>query len=208
MNSTRNIYCVGRNYVMQANKSNNEFLTSPLVFTKPTHALTEAKGQEIILPGECGSVYFEAELVIRIGRLYETGIKVDELVDGLAIGIDFTLSDLQNELKKKGYPWLLAKGFPNSAVLSELMQFPGVEACKKVNFALVKNGEQVQLGNIQHMLFDLQIIIDFIARHFGLGEGDIIFTGAPEGAGPVTDGDHLSLLWGEQIVGSCTIKLS
>lgn len=208
VSSIRNIYCVGRNYVLHAKELNNEVPTSPFLFSKPTHALVEADGSPIVLPGDRGSVHYETELVIRIGRPYEKGITVDELVDGLAIGIDFTLRDVQNEMKKKSYPWLLAKGFPNSALVSKFISFPGVEVCKSKDFALVKNGVEAQLGNIKQMLFDLQTIVDFCALHSGLEEGDIIYTGTPEGVGPVNDGDHMSLHWDGQIVGECTIRLS
>ena len=57
------------------------------------------------------------------------------------------------------------------------------------------------------MIFDLQYLIDFSALHFGLGEGDIIYTGTPEGVGQVADGDHLSLKWGENVLGECEILL-
>lgn len=73
---------------------------------------------------------------------------------------------------------------------------------------LIKNGEKVQQGNIKNMIFDLQTIVDFTALHFGLGEGDIIFTGTPEGVGPVLDGDHLSLVWDNKVLGECFIKLA
>jgi fumarylpyruvate hydrolase len=207
VNSIQNIYCVGRNYAAHAAELNNKVPTSPFLFSKPTHALVEAIGQEIALPGTRGPVHFETELVIRIGKQYEKGIKVDEIVDSMAIGIDFTLREVQSELKKKGYPWLLAKGFPNSAVVSKFITFPGVEELMKKNFSLSKNGEQVQSGNISNMIFDLQTIIDFSAEHFGLGEGDIIFTGTPEGVGEVMDGDQLSLLWDQTVFGEGMIRL-
>ncbi len=203
----KNIYCVGRNYALHAKELNNVVPTSPFLFSKPTHALVEANGQEIVLPGDRGSVHFETELVIRIGKPYEKGIVVDDLIDNMAVGIDFTLRDVQKELKKNGYPWLLCKGFPNSAVLSKFISFPGVEECKKLNFALLKNDDQVQVGNISNLIFDLQTVVDFSAHHFGLGEGDIIFTGTPEGVGPVYDGDKMSLLLDGQTLGDCIVKL-
>lgn len=207
MKSIKNIYCVGRNYALHAKELNNAVPTSPFLFSKPTHALVEANGQEVILPADSGSVHYEVELVIRIGKSYEKGMKVDELIDSMAIGIDFTLRDVQSELKKKSHPWLLAKGFPNSALLSKFIDFPGEEECKKVNFALNKNGEQVQIGTIKNLVFDLQTIVDFSALHFGLGEGDIIFTGTPEGVGQINNGDQLSLIWGEKVMGDCIIQL-
>ena len=84
----------------------------------------------------------------------------------------------------------MAKGFPNSAVVSKLIAFPGIETIKKSDFMLVKNGGKVEQGNSQNMIFDLQTIVDFTAQNFGLDEGDIIFTGTPEGVGQVTDGDR------------------
>jgi 2-keto-4-pentenoate hydratase/2-oxohepta-3-ene-1,7-dioic acid hydratase in catechol pathway len=204
----KNIYCVGRNYILHAKELKNEVPASPILFTKPTHALVEADGRIITLPGGQGSVHFETELVIRIGNSYEKGIKVDELVDGMAVGIDFTLRDVQDGLKKKGQPWLLAKGFKNSAVLSRLVPFPGMEECKRMDFTLIRNGEQVQIGNIKNQIFDLQAIVDFTAYHFGLEKGDIIYTGTPQGVGPVSDGDRLSLVLDKQVLGSFTIKLS
>jgi fumarylpyruvate hydrolase len=202
-----NIYCVGRNYAAHAKELNNEVPASPMLFSKPTHALVAAAGQEVILPSNRGSIHFETELVIRIGKAYEKGMTVDELVERMAIGIDFTLRDVQSELKKKGHPWLLAKGFPNSALLSQFIPFPGTEELSKHDFSLLKNGEKVQQGNIRNMIFDLQTIIEFTAENFGLGEGDLIFTGTPEGVGPISDNDHLSLLWGNTVLGECLIKL-
>lgn len=203
----QNIYCVGRNYALHAKELNNEVPDAPFLFSKPTHALVYAEGQDLLLPGDRGSIHYEAELVIHISKDYEKGMKVDELVDQFTLGIDFTLRDVQGELKKKGYPWLLAKGFPGSALLCGFREFPGMEECKKVDFSLFKNNEQVQCGNMKDMIFDLQTIVDFTAKHFGLGAGDIIFTGTPAGVGAVSDGDRLSLRWGDQAIGDCTIKL-
>lgn len=207
LNKVNNIYCVGRNYAEHAKELQNEVPTSPMLFSKPTHALVEATGQKVLLPGNRGSIHFETEIVIKIGNQYEKGIKVDELVESMAIGIDFTLRDVQSELKKKGHPWLLAKGFPNSALVSKFISFPGIEELKKKDFSLIKNEENVQQGNIKNMLFDLQTIIDFTALNFGLGEGDLIYTGTPEGVGLVMDKDHLTLLWGNSVLGECFIKL-
>ncbi|MFC4798404.1 fumarylacetoacetate hydrolase family protein [Neobacillus sp. GCM10023253] len=208
MNKISNIYCVGRNYAEHAKELQNEVPTSPIIFSKPTHALAEAVGQEILLPGNRGSIHFETEIVIRIGKSYEKGMRVEEIVDSMAIGIDFTLRDVQSELKKKGQPWLLAKGFPNSAIVSKFIFFPGIEEMMKTDFSLLINGKTVQQGNIKNMIFDLQTIIDFIALNFGLGEGDLIFTGTPEGVGPVGDKDHLELLWGTSVLGESIIKLN
>lgn len=207
MDTIRNIYCVGRNYRLHAEELGNQVPDSPMLFSKPTHALVKADGREIPLPGNRGEVHYEAEVVIHIGRTFEKGMHVGDVVDNMALGIDFTLRDVQSELKKKGQPWLPAKGFPNSAVVTEFREFPGVAACKETGFSLLVNGETVQSGHMQDMLFDLQTIIEFTADHFGLGAGDIIYTGTPAGVGPVSDGDRLALVWGDETLGECTVKL-
>jgi 2-keto-4-pentenoate hydratase/2-oxohepta-3-ene-1,7-dioic acid hydratase in catechol pathway len=76
------------------------------------------------------------------------------------------------------------------------------------DFTLQKNGVEVQRGNVKNMIFDLQVIVDFTARHFGLGKGDIIYTGTPEGVGAVADGDLLELRWGSELWGASTIRLN
>jgi 2-keto-4-pentenoate hydratase/2-oxohepta-3-ene-1,7-dioic acid hydratase in catechol pathway len=207
MNQIRNIYCVGRNYRLHAEELGNAVPTSPFLFSKPTHALVEANGQTIVLPGNQGEVHYETELVLHIFRPYEPGMSVEDIVDKMALGIDFTLRDVQSELKKKSHPWLRAKGFPNSAVLTKFHAFPGEAACAETDFSLFKNGERVQRGNVSDMLFNMQTIIEFAVEHFGLGQGDIIYTGTPAGVGPVADGDKLELLWGDDVWGTCVIHL-
>ncbi|EHQ90886.1 fumarylacetoacetate hydrolase family protein [Desulfosporosinus youngiae] len=204
----RNIYCVGRNYVQHAQELNNAVPDVPLLFTKPTHSLAEANGHEIIFPGDRGEIQYEAELVFHIGRGYEPGIKLDDLVDQIAIGIDFTLRDVQTELKGKGYPWLLAKGFINSAVITPWQSFAGLNALMELDFSLDRNGQEVQRDNMKNMIFDLPTVVGYTAMHLGLGQGDIIFTGTPAGVGPVSDGDSFTCKLADNVLGSCIIKLS
>ncbi|NLI92599.1 MAG: fumarylacetoacetate hydrolase family protein [Peptococcaceae bacterium] len=205
--TVKNIFCVGRNYVLHAKELNNPVPESPLLFTKPTHALVVAQGQEITLPGGRGQIQFEVEYVIHIARRYEPGMSFEELVDKMALGIDFTLRDIQSQFKQKGYPWLLCKGFVNSAVITPWLPFAGLKETKEKDFSLEKNGREVQRGNIKDMIFDLPTITEYTARHLGLDQGDIIFTGTPAGSGPVSDGDKLVFKWDDGEVGCCSIKL-
>ncbi|MFD0678101.1 MULTISPECIES: fumarylacetoacetate hydrolase family protein [unclassified Paenibacillus] len=207
MQSIRNIYCVGRNYGLHAAELGNDVPDEPMIFTKPSHSLVGIQGQTIGLPGNRGEVHYETELVLHVGQAYKPGIRVDELIDKFALGIDLTLRDVQSVIKKKGYPWLPAKGFINSAPLSEFREFPGLEAIKQTEFSLRKNGEEAQRGNTNDMIFNFQVIIDYIAEHYGLGEGDIIYTGTPAGVAALQTGDRLELLWGEELFGEFTVEL-
>lgn len=200
-----NVYCVGRNYRLHAEELGNAVPTEPMIFMKPSHAVVPMDGRQLELPYGRGEIHYETELVLRIARKYEQGMNVDDLVDVMAFGIDFTLRDLQDELKKKGHPWTAAKGFRNSAPITPYMAFPGVEETLQEDFMLTKNGEVVQRGNIRNMIFPLQNIVDFIGERYGLAEGDLIFTGTPEGVGPVQPGDKLEISYGSNILGSVSI---
>ncbi|WP_088227922.1 fumarylacetoacetate hydrolase family protein [Desulfosporosinus sp. FKB] len=203
----KNIFCIGRNYPLHAKELNNAVPSEPLIFSKPTHALAEANDHEMVLPKGCGEIHHELEFVVHISRSYEPGLTTDDLIDQIALGIDFTLRDVQSQLKEKGYPWLLAKGFPNSAVLTPWLPFEGLEAFGSSDFTLEKNGREVQRGNIKDMYFTVPSLLEYIAKHFGLGKGDILFTGTPAGVGPVAEGDCLLMKWNQEIMGQFRVTL-
>ncbi|MDR9857419.1 fumarylacetoacetate hydrolase family protein [Paenibacillus sp. VCA1] len=201
----QNVYCVGRNYRLHAAELGNDVPDEPMIFLKPSHAVARLAGQTLELPQNKGEVHYEGELVLRVRRSYEPGIKVDDLVGQMALGIDFTLRDVQTGIKKKGHPWTAAKGFKNAAPISEFIDFPGVEAAEGEDFTVRQNGKEVQRGNIKEMIFPLQEIVDYIGANYGLGEGDVIFTGTPAGVGPCAAGDTFELYWGDRLLGSCVI---
>jgi fumarylpyruvate hydrolase len=205
-NSFRNIYCVGRNYALFADEMGNTMPESPIIFMKPTHSLEIMNGDYIQLYGNRGEVNCEAELVLHIGRSYEKGLYVNELVDKMTVGIDFTYREVLNEVKKKGQPWLAAKGFLGSSAIGEFRSFTS-ESILQHDFQLRKNGITLQVGNVKNMIFSLQTLIDFIAENYGLGGGDLIFTGTPGGIGKIQNNDVLEIQWGKDILGSCKIML-
>lgn len=197
----KNIYCIGRNYVEHVHELGNVVPDEPVVFSKPTHAVVEANGGIVHMPKGRGEIHYETELVLKIGTDYRPGITVDEMVAEMTIGLDLTLRDEQSKLKERAHPWLLSKGFQGSAVLGEFISFPGERACKETNFTLSINDTQVQKGHIDKMIFPLQLIIDFIGGNLGLKKDDIIFTGTPEGVGALQQDDVLVMKWGELVLG-------
>ncbi|AJY74444.1 fumarylacetoacetate hydrolase family protein [Paenibacillus beijingensis] len=203
----RNIYCIGRNYRLHALELGNEVPKAPIVFLKPVQTAVPMDGGVIELPGSRGEVHFETEIVLRIGRDYEPGAQADDLIDAMTLGLDLTLRDVQSRLKEKGQPWLDAKGFLRSAPLGPWLPYPGREGLQAHDFELRRNGERAQLGNAGDMLFPVDALIEHIGRTYGLGAGDLIFTGTPAGVAALADGDELTVLWAGQEAGSCRIRL-
>lgn len=205
MQTIKNIYCIGRNYVEHVYELGNVVPEEPVVFSKPTHSVVRANGGIIKLPNSRGEIHYEAELVLKIGTDYRPHITIDEIISEMTVGLDLTLRDEQTKLKDRSHPWLLSKGFPGSAVLGKFIAFPGEQVCKETDFTLFINNQRVQTGDINKMIFPLQLIIDFIGENLGLKKGDIIFTGTPEGVGPLQHGDALMIKWGEKELGTAQV---
>jgi len=203
----RNLYCVGRNYRLHAAELGNEVPTSPMIFTKPTHAAVGMDGGDLRLPQGSGSIHYEAELVFLIGRPYEPGIRFDELVAAFTVGLDLTLRDVQDKVKEKGHPWLPAKGFRNSAAFGRWLANPGGAELAERDFALLLNETEVQRGNVKDMVFDPQRLVDYVGGQYGLGRGDVLFTGTPAGVGALSDGDTLDVRWHEASLGKLVARI-
>ncbi|WP_027445515.1 fumarylacetoacetate hydrolase family protein [Pontibacillus marinus] len=190
--SIRNIYCIGRNYAQHAQEMGSDLPTKPMIFSKPTHALHPAEG-DLELPSEIGQIHYEVELVVKMAEAYDPEKPLEQMIDGVALGIDLTARDVQTQLKEKGHPWLVSKGFKGSAVLTEFIPFESLESFEKIEFSLEKNKEVVQKGTPTQMIFSLKELFSYIASNLGLGKGDVVYTGTPEGVGPLQDGDVLEM---------------
>ena len=185
------IICIGRNYAEHARELNNPVPGNPVVFMKPTTALL-VNDKPFYYPEFSKDVHHEIEVVLKIcknGRHVQPEFAA-AYYDQIALGIDFTARDIQEECKKKGHPWEIAKGFDDSAVLGEFVPLDAVDP-KQIRFELRKNGLAVQQGNTADLLFPFEEIIVYVSRFFRLHTGDLIYTGTPAGVGPVQIGDQL-----------------
>lgn len=201
-----NLYCVGRNYRLHAEELGNDVPSSPMIFTKPSHALRHMDGGELTIPHDRGEVHYELELVLRIREGYQSGMPLEQAVDHFTLGLDLTLRDVQAELKKKGHPWLAAKGFKGSATIGEWLPMTTAEELEQGQFKLLRNGDTAQFGEPKDMIFGCNELLQFIDKHYGLGAGDLIYTGTPAGVAALHAGDQLQAYWNDQLLGSCVIK--
>lgn len=184
------IICIGRNYANHAKELGNEVPESPVIFIKPDTALL--KGSDFYIPEFSNEIHYEAEVVVKIskGGKYIQEENAHKHYDQITLGIDFTARDLQSQLKTKGLPWELSKGFDGSAVVGIFMNKESQEI-ENLDFSLLKNNEVAQQGNTSNMLFSIDKIISFSSKYFTLRTGDLIFTGTPEGVGAIKEDDIL-----------------
>jgi acylpyruvate hydrolase len=111
------------------------------------------------------------------------------MIAGYAISIDMTARNAQNEAKKKGLPWDIAKGFDTFLPISNVIEKSAIPDPHNVELYLTVNNEHRQLDSTELMLFRIPRIISDISKVMTLEEGDIILTGTPKGVGPVVPGD-------------------
>jgi 5-carboxymethyl-2-hydroxymuconate isomerase len=186
------IVCIGRNYAEHAKELGNEIPAKPVLFLKPASALIHS-GEDIIHPSYGNELHHEVEFVLLIGKRIKN-VSLEEAEDaiiGYGVGLDMTLRDVQNELKKKGEPWTLAKCFDTSAVISDFISKDNYNLTLNEEISLSINGTIKQKEKLNKMIFKPSEIVQYISSQMTLEKGDLVFTGTPAGVSKVSRGDKL-----------------
>ena len=184
----RRILCVGRNYTAHRIEMGSDDRDPPFFFAKPADAIVPP-GRDVAYPPRTANLHHEIELVVAIGT---GGKDVSEdaalsHVYGYAVGVDMTRRDLQNAAKDKGYPWDASKGFDDSAPISAIRRWSGPAPQGRI--AISVNGQIKQDGKVADMIWNVAEIVSEASKLWTLAPGDLIYTGTPEGVGPLVCGD-------------------
>ncbi|MBK9097071.1 MAG: fumarylacetoacetate hydrolase family protein [bacterium] len=200
------IICVGRNYAEHAKELGNEIPEKPVLFLKPASGLIYS-GEQIIHPDYGNELHHEVELVLLIGETVKKASKAqsEKAIIGYGVGLDMTLRDVQDGLKKKGHPWTLAKCFDTSAAISDFVLKKDCQLKADEKLELKVNGVIKQSDTLKSMLFKPAEIVEYISSVMTLEKGDLIFTGTPAGVSRVNRGDRLEAKLGEIAMLSCTV---
>jgi 2-keto-4-pentenoate hydratase/2-oxohepta-3-ene-1,7-dioic acid hydratase in catechol pathway len=193
------IICIGRNYADHARELNNPLPEKPVFFLKPDSSVLK-NNKPFFYPPFTRDLHYEAEILARICKV---GKSIPEsfamsYIGEIGMGIDFTARDLQEECKKKGLPWEMAKAFDNAAAISRFIPFENFKNVQDIFFRLDLNGATVQKSTTADMIFSFARIISYVSQFMTLKTGDIIFSGTPSGVGPVKIGDRLQGYLGEE----------
>jgi 5-carboxymethyl-2-hydroxymuconate isomerase len=190
--SVGKIVCLGRNYLDHIRELNNAVPDRAVIFCKPASSLL-GNGGRVRIPPYSDNCHHELELALLIGK---AGKRIDEQdalahLAGYGVALDLTLRDLQDQLKAKGLPWELAKGFDTSCPLSDFVPAAQVADPNHLQLTLRVNGELRQQGNTNMMIRSVEQIVCEISQFYTLEAGDIILTGTPAGVGRLVSGDRL-----------------
>lgn len=189
----RRIFCIGRNYAAHVREMGfDPDRDPPCYFTKSPAALADS-GASIPYPPATSDFHHEIELVAAIGRA-GFSIGTDDALShvfGYACGLDMTRRDLQLESRGHKGPWDIGKDFDNAAVIAPLAQPEDIGHPASGRIELRVNDEVRQQADLGQLIWSVAEIIANLSQYYRLMPGDLVYTGTPDGVGPVVAGDEL-----------------
>ena len=198
-----NIFCIGLNYMEHARETGAELPKNPVVFMKPTSAITHPD-EAIPLPKCCTrgpEVDYEGELAVVIGRTAKD-VPAESALDyvlGYTIANDVSARKWQKH--GGGGQWVRGKGFDGFCPLGPLLvtadEIPDPQT---LGIRTLLNGEVMQQSSTTDMIFPVARLISYLSQDTTLLPGTLILTGTPSGVGfarkpPLflQDGDQVSI---------------
>ncbi len=188
------IFCIGRNYVNHVQEMKNIIPTKPVIFIKPASCLV-GPGEKIHFPKHGTQLHHEVEIVVQVGSEGRVVREEEALsfICSITVGLDLTLRDIQEDLKKKGLPWEIAKAFEQSAPIGNFVPYDQSVDLKNILFGCKVNGIERQRGNTGEMIFSIGKLLVELSKIWMLHPGDLIYTGTPSGVGPLKIGDSIEI---------------
>lgn len=189
------IFCVGRSYQAHAAEMGDKIdktTQEPFYFIKDLNAI-QSSGTDLPYPPGTEDLHYEMEWVVAIDQ---HGFEVDEakaeaMIYGYACGLDMTRRDLQQKGKDKRRPWDLGKNFEGGAIISDLVPKSETGQLTSGKIELRVNGETKQSADISDLIWSPAELVMHLSKYYSLRPGDLIYTGTPEGVGPVVKGDRI-----------------
>jgi 2-keto-4-pentenoate hydratase/2-oxohepta-3-ene-1,7-dioic acid hydratase in catechol pathway len=188
------VFCVGRNYAEHIRELSNAVPAKPVFFIKPVSCLVKP-GEKIHFPKHGRVLHHEVEVVVKIGRegIVTTGDEAPSFIDSLSLGLDLTLRDVQDEQKRKGLPWEIAKAFDQSSPIGNFIHFDRNMDLNTIPFGCKVNGVEKQKGNTGSMIYSIGNLMKELSTIWQLRPGDLLYTGTPSGVGALKIGDIIEI---------------
>ena len=183
------IVCVGRNYALHAAELGNTVPREPLIFLKPPSSVIPS-GAPVRVPPDAGRVDFEGEIGLVMGRSCRRVSESDawSFVGAVVAANDVTARDLQ----RTDGQWTRAKGMDTFCPVGQPVDAASVDPAT-LSLATRVNGRQRQRASADEMAFSPQRIVSFASHMMTLEEGDLVLTGTPDGIGPLSPGDRVTV---------------
>jgi len=186
------VFCVGMNYTEHIQELSGKIPNQPVIFMKPAHSIA-LPGKKLRFPDHGQDLNYETELVLLIGRQGRVSSPSEAIsfIQGITLGFDLTLRDIQKKLKQDGHPWELSKSFEDSAAIGNFIEFHSSINLESIEFEGYVNDELRQKGNTSQMIFPVENLVHYIGSVWEFIPGDVIFTGTPPGVGSLKKSERI-----------------
>ena len=193
------VVCIGLNYVDHAKETGSPIPSEPIMFMKPTSSLN-GPNDEVVLPRsitlsqtgnenensfkESEQSDWEVELGVVIGEEARSVSVSSALkyVAGYTVVND--VSEREYQMNAAGGQWIRGKGCDTFCPVGPwLVTKDEINDPQNLDVWLDVNGERVQSGNTNTMIFDVKTIVSYVSHFMTLEPGDLIATGTPPGVG-------------------------
>jgi 2-keto-4-pentenoate hydratase/2-oxohepta-3-ene-1,7-dioic acid hydratase in catechol pathway len=182
------IVCVGRNYADHAKEFNNPAPVEPLIFLKPPSSLI-GSGDAIVLPKASERVDYEGELGVVIGKRARH-VKISDAA-GYILGYTCVNDVSARDFQRKDNQWTRGKGFDTFCAVGPCIVPREEVELHSLRVRTFLDGAKKQDAPITDMLFDVNVIIEYVTAFMTLEPGDVIATGTPSGVGPLQPGSNI-----------------
>ena len=173
---------IGLNFKDHALEQNLPIPTEPIIFSKFTNCIC-GPNDDIQIPKNSEHTDWEVELGFVIGKKAKY-VSINKSLDHV-LGF-FLVNDVSERefQKKKGLTWDKGKGFDTFGPIGPfIVTKDEISDFQNLNMYLDVNGERMQTGNTNQMIFDIKKLVSYMSHCMTLLPGDICCTGTPPGVG-------------------------
>jgi len=173
---------IGLNYSDHAAETGAAVPTEPIMFMKATSSICGPNDDVEIVSGS-KKLDWEVELGIVIGKnaKHISENQSQEHILGYCLVND--VSEREWQIEKMGQ-WVKGKSHDTYGPIGPyLVTKDEIKDVNNLNMTLDVNGERMQTGNTNTMIFNVDIIVSYVSKFMSLQAGDIITTGTPPGVG-------------------------
>ena len=173
---------IGLNYSDHAAETGVKPPSEPIVFMKATSCIV-GPNDDVIIPKNSKKTDWEVEIAFVVGKeaKYISEKDAPNHIFGYCIVND--ISEREFQIEKMGQ-WVKGKSADTFGPIGPyLMTTDEIANVQKLNLSLNLNGQEMQRGNTNKMIFNINFILSYLSNFMSLQPGDIVTTGTPPGVG-------------------------
>ncbi len=182
------VVCIGKNYAAHIEEMGGEAPKDPVIFIKPNTSIIGPLSP-IKLPRSSQQVDYEGELAVVIGQPCRDvpAARAKDVILGYTVANDVTARDQQ----RHDGQWTRGKGYDTFCPLGPWIETDFDPSDARIYTEL--DGVIKQDSRSSLMIHSIGDIVEWISSVMTLLPGDVILTGTPEGVGPITAGQQVSV---------------